>query len=190
MAGPASRKRWPILATAVVVVVGGVGASTIFLVGSAQRRDDRAAYLRYERSALIPIQDGGRLTEQEMKPSIRELRDGDISETVALERARTWRGVFENVRARLSELHSPPFLGDITHRWSVAIDGYLVIATRFEDAARADGAERTRLLTEATDAGNTADELFDEAARIMQFHRRRLGLGGTHSLPDPAATES
>ena len=184
------RKRWPVVATIVVVVVGGLGATSVFLVGSAQRREDRLAYLRYERAALIPIQNGGRITEQEMKPSLSELREGKLTQTAALERARAWRFAFEGIRAELSALRPPAFLGDITHKWSVAIDGYLVIATRFEDAARARGAERTRLINAAADAGNAADKLFDEAARVMQFHRRRLGLGATHSLPDPAARES
>jgi hypothetical protein len=172
-----------------VVVVGAIGATSVFLAGSAQRRDDRAAYLRYERAALIPIQSGGRLTEQEMKPSLAELGDGRITAAAALERARAWRFAFENVRKELSELDPPSFLGDITHKWSVAIDGYLVIVTRFEEAARATGAERRRLITAAADAGNAADDLFDDAARVMQIHRRRLGLGGTHSLPDPTPTE-
>jgi len=52
-----------ILATAAVAALGGIGATSVFLVGSAQRRQDRAAYLRYERAILVPIKDGGRLVE-------------------------------------------------------------------------------------------------------------------------------
>ena len=183
------RKRWPVLAT-VAVIVGAVGATTVFLVGSAQRRDDRAAYLRYERAALVPIKEGGRIVIQEMRPSLRELDEGKISTQIAIERAAAWRRVFDEVQADLVALRPPRFLGDITRRWVAATSMYRQIADLFERAARTAGSERTRLLDSAADTGTAADKLFDEGARVMQFHRRRLGLGSTASLPDPAATRT
>lgn len=181
-------KRWPIIASAAVVVLGAVGATSVFLVGSAQRRDDRAAYLRYEKKILVPIDDGGRLVQQEMKPSLADLESGSLGVTEAVGRANAWRGVLQQDRAAMVALKPPPFLRGIEKLWGAAVDAYLVIPDLFAEAARATGAARSALLDQAADAGNRADRLFDRAARAMQFHRRRLGLGPTHQLPDPDAT--
>jgi hypothetical protein len=85
-------------------------------------------------------------------------------------------------------LDPPPFLDDVERRWTAAIDVYLEIPALFEQAAAVTGAARTTLLDRAVAAGQRADKLFDRAASAMQAHRRRLGLGPTHDLPDPAAT--
>ena len=181
------RKRWPILATAAVLVAGTAGATTVFLVGSSQRRDDRAAYLRYERAVLVPIRAGGQLVQQEMKPSLGDLGSGSLSAALAVLRAGAWRSALTRTRNEISAIRAPRFLGDIVRLWSVAMDGYLKIPDLFAQAARAAGAKRTALLDAAAEAGNRADKLFDDAARVMQYHRRRLGLGPTHDLPDPGA---
>jgi len=178
------------MASAAVVLLGAIGATTVFLIGSAQRRDDRAAYLAYERAALVPIKEGGRIVQEEMKPSLGELQSGDVTETVAIERASGWRNALHDELTTLLALNPPSFLGDIEQRWTAAFDGYLQIPDLFEQAARASAAERTRLLDTTAAAGTRADKLFDEASRVMQYHRRRLGLGPTSSLPDPAATSS
>jgi len=175
-----------ILASIAVVVLGAVGATTVFLVGSAQRRSDRAAYLRYERAILVPIKDGGRLVEQEMKPSLNDLSTGAVTPSLAIERASAWRTDLRQDRAQMVGLTPPSFLRGIQTLWGRALDAYLVIPDVFTQAARASGATRKTLLDQAADAGTRADRLFDDAARVMQYHRRRLGLGVTHDLPDPA----
>jgi hypothetical protein len=183
-------KRRAIIATVVVVVVGAIGATSVFLFGSAQRREDRIAYLAYENAALGPIREGGRVVIQEMRPSLSELAQGRISEATAIDRANAWRRSFDLIRGQLTALKPPVFLGDITRKWIAACVAYKVIADGFERAARARGTERSRLLDQAADAGTRADKAFDEAAAVMQFHRRRLGLGVSHSLPDPASRET
>ena len=172
-----------------VLIAGGIGATAVFLVGSAQRRDDRRAILAYERSLTSPLREGGRIVQEEMKPSLGELASGELSSAAALGRASAWRRVLEGVRSDVSALTPPSFLGDIEQRWKAAMDGYLAAADLFGRAASAGpGAERTRLLSEAANAGTRADKLFDAAAAVIQSHRRRLGLGPTTSLPDPGAT--
>jgi hypothetical protein len=189
MAGSGSRK-WAILAT--IAVLGGlaVGATAVALVGSAQRRNDRVAYLRYERAILPPLREGGRIVQQEMKPSLRELADAKITEAEALGRATAWRVELSKLLADVTALDPPSFLGDIEVRWRAAIAGYRQIPDLFELAARQTGAVRGRLLEQAADAGTRADKLFDKASAVMQFHRRRLGLGSTAHLPDPAASQN
>jgi hypothetical protein len=189
MAGSGSRK-WPIIAT--IAVLGGlaVGATAVALAGSAQRRDDRAAYLRYERALLPSLRDGGRIVQQEMKPSIRELGDGELTQKTALERAGAWRAQFARILADVKALDPPGFLVGIEPRWGRAVDAYAQIADMFTRAVDASGTERSRLLEQVAAIGTRADSLFDDASRVMQFHRRRLGLGSTSKLPDPAATET
>ena len=188
---PRSRrtKRTAIIASVALVVLGALGATAVFVIGSAQRRDDRASYLRYERAILVPIKDGGRLVEQEIKPSFSDLENGSLSASEAIGRADAWRGDLRQDRARMVSLTPPAFLRGIQTLWASAMNAYLVIPDLFARAARASGSERTGLIDQAAAAGTRADRLFDNAARAMQFHRRRLGLGVTHDLPDPAATE-
>ena len=123
-----------------------------------------------------------------MKPSLGELRDGQISEQIAHERAKGWRNGMRAALASLLSLHPPSFLGDIEAKWKMSFDAYLEVPDLLDQAASAVDGARERFLDAAAAAGTRADGLFDEAARVMQFHRRRLGLGSTHDLPDPAAT--
>ena len=188
MTTPTVRRRWPIVATAAVLVGGALGATAVALVGSAQRRDDRKAYLRYESAVLPIVREGGRVVQQEMKPSIRELGGNEITQKTAVDRAAGWRAVFTRIGADLIALDPPGFLGDIGRRWSIAVDGYLKIPDLFDQAAKQTGSARAALLAQAAAAGDSADKLFDDAAGVLQYHRRRLGLGSTSQLPDPAAT--
>jgi hypothetical protein len=171
-----------------VVLAGAAGATAVYRVGATQRREDRAALLAYER-ALVPIlREGGRLVQEEMKPSLREISEGEITGDTLLGRTAAWRGELERIRARLAALRPPAFLGDIGARWLAAVDAYLAAVDAFEALARAPaGSERARLVAEAAAAGERADRVFDRAAAVIQFHRRRLGLGPSPSLPDPAA---
>jgi hypothetical protein len=189
MAGSGSR-RWPVIATVAVLAGLAAGATAVALVGSAQRRDDRAAYLRYERALLPALREGGRIVQQEMKPSLRELGDGSITQKLAVDRATAWYRQFTMILADVGTLRPPSFLGDVERRWVAAIVAYRKISTLFEQAAKQPGAARVKLLEQAAAAGSRADALFDDASRVMQLHRRRLGLGATGRLPDPAATQT
>src|SRR5438132_280881 len=142
MARSRSRKRVPIVATAAVLVAGAIGATSVFLVGSAQRRTDRAAYLRYERAILVPVESGGQTVEQQMKPSLGELERREVTPAVAVERADGWRRALQQDRAEMVAIRPPHFLGDIDRLWSVAMDGYLKIPDLFARAARSVGATR------------------------------------------------
>jgi hypothetical protein len=184
------RKRPLVFATLAVILVGVAGATTVFLVGSTQRRDDRAAYLVYERVVLVPLVDGGRVVQLEMKPSLDQLRAGSISTPEALRRADAWKRALAKVRSDVVALAPPAFLRDMERRWLAAIDLYAQIPDLFVQAARASSDNRAPLLDAAENAGKRADDLFDRASERMQFHRRRLGLGPTSKLPDPAATRA
>ncbi|MGH2795196.1 MAG: hypothetical protein ACRDKG_12930 [Actinomycetota bacterium] len=178
----------PIYATVAVLAALAIGLTTVALVGSAQRRDDRAAYLRYERALLPSLKEGGRIVVQQIRPSLPDLSEGKIDQRTAIERASGWRGAFTQIQADVIALEPPSFLGDVERIWVSALAAYLEIPDAFQAAADAAGAERTSLLERAIGAGRRADSLFDRAASLMQAHRRRLGLGASPDLPDPAST--
>jgi hypothetical protein len=183
-----ARRRGPVLAATAVIVAAAAGTTTVSLIRSAERRHERAAYLAYEAAALVPIREGGRIVQEEMKPSLSELRAGTISAVIAHERAAGWRGGMSAALTQLLALHPPAFLQDIGSKWKASLDTYVEIAALFDLAAAASGAERLRLLDEAAATGTRADRLFDAAARVMQLQRERLGLGVTPDLPNPAGS--
>jgi hypothetical protein len=185
-----SRGRAPIYATVAVLGALAIGLTSVALVGSAQRRDDRAAYLRYERALLPALKEGGRIVVEQMRPSFPDLGGGKIDRRTAVERASGWREAFQRIRKDVIAPVPPGFLGDVEVRWTRALNTYLEIPTLFEQAAVATGSLRTQALDRAVEVGKRADALFDRAASVMQAHRRRLGLGPTHDLPDPAIRTS
>jgi hypothetical protein len=176
-------------ATLAVVLVGAAGATSVFLVGSKQHRDDRAAYLTYERAVLVPVGIGV-LVRREMDQTLQRLRDASISPAGAVRTAGEWSSAFASLREHIVALTPPAFLGDIERRWTVAIDSYTRVPGIVLQAARAIGSVRLSLIDAAENAVKRAVGFFDRAAEWMQFHRRRLGLGPTSELPDPAATRA
>ena len=178
------------MVTIAVVLVGGAGASAVFLRGAAQRREDRAAILTYERAVVPIVNEPGRVVVEEMRPSLREFNDGELTGEQLLRRAAAWARVFGEARSQLLALDPPGFLGDIEVRWREALDGYLATVQGFETLARGAESQRPRLIADAAAAGERADDLFDKAAAVIQFHRRLLGLGASRDLPDPATTAS
>ncbi len=178
--------RRPIVYTLAVATLGAVGAGGVFLIGSANRRSDRAAIVAYEEALLPAFRDAGRIVEQEMKPTLGDIVAGRISDADLLGRAAAWRRVFEQVRTEVLALDPPEFLTDMEGMWRTAMDAYLTTISAFEAIARANPADREAAVNEAAVQGERATDRFDDAARLIQFHRRRLGLGPSGNLPDPA----
>ncbi len=125
-----------------------------------------------------------------MKPSLEQVRAGTISTAEALRRADSWSRALAQTKSDVADLTPPAFLSIIERQWTAAIDTYAGISDLFTQAARAAGENRSSLLSAAENTGERADDLFDRAAERMQSHRRRLGLGPTATLPDPAATRA
>jgi hypothetical protein len=180
------RKRPLLFATLAVVLIGVAGATTVFFVGSKQRRDDGRAYLAYERAVLERIGQLDPIVSPAANSYLGELRAGRMSVPEALGRASNWDRALVRVRADLVALAPPAFLNGLEVRWASSIDAYVRVVGLFAQAARAAGATRNSSLDAAEDALRSAGERLNGAARLMQFHRRRLGLGATANLPDPA----
>jgi hypothetical protein len=184
-----SRLRGPLVYTAALILAIAAGATAVFLVGSSNRRADRAAILAYERAVLPAIREGGRIVVQEMRPTLGEIADGRITDADLLDRAEAWRRVFERARTDILAATPPKFLTGIEGKWRAAMDAYLETISAFEAIAQTPSGGRDAAVSEAADSGDRADDLFDEAAALIQFHRRRLGLRPTGNLPDPVGTQ-
>lgn len=182
-ARPSWRK--PLVYTLVVVIAAAIGATSVFLVGSQNRRSDRNAVLAYERAILPHIREAGRVVQQEMKPTLREAAEGELTDEQLVQRAATWERVFERVRLDILALDPPALLGEIEEGWSVSMGAYLLAVDAIADIAEAPADRRESAMNTAATFGERADGFFDDVAAIIQFHRRRLGLGPSRNLPDP-----
>ena len=182
--------RKPLIYTIAVVVIAAIGATAVFLVGSANRRSDRNALVAYEKAVLPLVRDAGRIVEQEMKPTLREAAENKIADEEITRRAGAWERTFEGVRKGLLDLDPPSFLTDIETGWSTAMGGYLLVVDAFKAIAGAPADQRANAIQQATVFGDRADGLFDQVAGLIQFHRRRLGLGTSQNLPDPTPSAS
>jgi hypothetical protein len=181
-----SRWRSPLVYTIVLVLALAAGATAVFLMGSSNRKDDRAALISYERSLLPAVREAGRIVQQEMKPSLREIVEGTITGQQLLDRTGAWQRVFKRVRDDLLGLEPPSFLGDIEAGWDTAMGAYLVTVDAFQTVGRADPGSVSVAVDQAISFAERADQLFDRVAGVIQFHRRRLGLGASPALPDPS----
>jgi hypothetical protein len=191
MADPDVKKsRWrnPLIYTIALVVVLAAGATAVFLAGSSNREDDRAALVSYERSLLPAIREAGRIVQQEMKPSLREIVEGTITGQQLLDRTGAWQRVFKRVRDDLLALEPPALLGDIEAGWDAAMGAYLITVDAFQTVGRADPGTVPVAVEQAVTLAEQADKLFDRVAGVIQFHRRRLGLGASPNLPDAFPT--
>jgi hypothetical protein len=77
-------------------------------------------------------------------------------------------------------------LGEIEAGWDAAIGAYLITVDAFQTVGRADPGTVSAAVDQAATLAEQADKLFDRVAGVIQFHRRRLGLGATPNLPDPS----
>jgi hypothetical protein len=183
-----SEKWWrkPLIYSLVVVAGVAIGATVVFIAGSANRRSDRKALVAYERAMLPHLKEAGRIVQQEMKPTLREVAEGSVSDAQLLERTAGWQLGLERVRKELLALSPPALLGsDFEDNLSTAMGGYLLTVDAFTAIANAPPDQKTVSIEAATTFGERADDLFDDVAGIIQFHRKRLGLGPSSNLPDP-----
>ena len=172
------RKRPVLFATLAVLVAGAAGATAVFSVGSKQRRDDRKAYLVYEQAVLVPLGEM-RAVAEDMRSLITQRRGGNVA--AGPDEAGRWHARLLQARSGLLALDPPSFLGDIERRLTATADAYDRIPGFLT---------RSRANDEADAALSRADAVFNRAAELMQLHRRRLGLGPTTELPDPASERS
>lgn len=183
-------KAHPASYAALVVLAGAIGATAVFLVGSANRAADRRALLAYEEAISEPATRGGSIVEQEIKRAVNQFNRGELPAADLKRFAPNWAGLMRQVRDDFVAVKPPSFLGDIDRKWARAFNGYLEAIELFRAAADVSGPARKRAMTRAFDTADGADDLYDEASRVIQTWRRRFGLQPTSRFPDPEGRAS
>jgi hypothetical protein len=171
-----------------LVVVLAVGHGGQAGTGTPTPAADAATLTAYTRSLAGPTKEGGRIVEQEMKPSLGDFAAGKLTAADFVVRARGWQLEMGRVRQQLDQVQAPPVIASAGPLFDVAIDAYIHAAGLFEQAGLAPSAQRQAAIAAAVAAARQADDDFDRAAAVVQRALAAAGLPADHSLPDVTAT--
>jgi hypothetical protein len=186
--------RWVSWAIGAVVVACAAGFVLVLALGrpaddSGQpAHPDTAALTAYTAALGAPTREGGRIVQQEMKPSLGEFERGETDAPTFVVRARGWQLELARVRDQLDHISVPPAIasaGGLFHR---AMQAYIDAARLFEQAGEATQAQRQAAIDRAVAQARQADTDFDQAAAVVQRALRNAGLPPDHNLPDPSPT--
>jgi hypothetical protein len=189
----AGTPRWTVLliiAVAASVCVGAVVLVTLQVTQAPAPTTsaDRQALTAYTAALRGPTSEGGEIVSQEMRPSVTELRNGQVDGTTFAQRARGWQLAFQRIRIRLAGIDTPAPVAAARELFDQALQGYARAASLFIEAGAAQGAQRDALLAQAATAGTAADSLYNRAAAVVQAALRRAGLAPDPDLPDLPAS--
>lgn len=174
-------------------MTGGVAVAVgiMFLTSVFDRANDDAdlradAIEVYENSVIGPMQRGGRVVEQGMKPAVQQLADGGPSQ--ATMQAVAWVDELRAVRSTVKAVEAPGALRDVARLFDESLALYADAATTIGAAAIATGEPRQKLLADAVGLARRADDRYDEASELLQRLRRQAGLPVSTRFPNPEAT--
>ncbi len=190
--------RWVAWSIAAVVVVCAAGLAVIIAVtgsgggtGSSTSRPDAAVLTAYTTALRSPTSEGGRIVEQEMKPSIAEFSQGQVDAATFQARARGWELGFARVRDDIDKIAVPPAIASAGPLFRQAMDAYLDAAKLFEQAGGvAAGPQRDAAMQRAIAQAESADRQYDAAALVVQRALAAAGLPPDSALPNPTPQAS
>ena len=187
--------RWVMWLMATIAV--GVAVGFIALVATPHPGGDSGAnpastqvLKDYIDALRPPTTEGGRIVEQEMKPSLGEFERGEVDGNTFSARARGWQIGMQRVRDRIDQISVPPVIASAGPLFDAAIDDYISAARLFEQAGQAAAAQKDAAVQRAVDAARTADRAYDRAAAVVQRALRAAGLPPDSALPDPTPETS
>jgi hypothetical protein len=111
--------------------------------------------------------EGGHVVQAVLKPAITELANPDGDHSRQAERASGWIASMTSVRERWAELDPPPALADAHELFLDGLDRYVAAADLLVRATT-DDQHRATLVDEAIGLGTEGDQLYDEAAVLVQ----------------------
>jgi hypothetical protein len=188
--------RWVMwsMAAVVLAVAGGLIAVVVLSAGGGGGGGgptaDQKALTDYTAALRPPTTEGGRIVQQEMKPSLGELARGTIDGPNFVSRARGWQLALGRVRDRLRGIKPPAAIASAGPLFVAAMDDYIHAAQLFEQAGAAPEDQRSPALNTAIAAARAADQAFDRAAAVVQHALRAAGLPVDSALPNPTPTAS
>jgi hypothetical protein len=176
-----------VTATAVVASVTGGHSSPARskAPATAVSQQERAAIVDYGKAIVPLVQQGGRVVENGMKPALDDLVYRHITPRAMIVReADAWVGALTNVRGQLATVTPPPSLSEVAPLLDRALASYINAARAFRKAAaHKAGSVRRHFVRVGRHWGETADNVYDRAASLIQGARARAGLPPDVNFP-------
>ena len=176
-----------------VLVAGGLVALLVVMGssgGSPPPKPDAAALTAYTTALRPPTSEGGRIVQQEMKPSLSEFGSGTVDGPTFAARARGWQLALARVRDDIDKIAVPPSIPSAGPLFHDAMTAYVHAAQLFEQAGTAPADRRQSAVDAAIAAARAADQAFDRAAVVVQRALRAAGLPPDSALPNPSPSAS
>lgn len=179
------RARWAMLVAGIALFVAG--ASTVFVIGSNNRRSDRDAVLRYEAQVLAQVREMNVLGGS-MLNAVDAFRAGRLDAGALATQTRGWSDRFDDVARRIAAVPVPiaigraePMFTPAARAWATASSLYASFATctpRGGAACVAGGADGDAAVAQAL-------QHYERARTALQQARKRLDLGRSPNFGDP-----
>ena len=176
MAAPSKhRVRRAALAAAVAAALGaGTAAAVAALADGSKHPTPRTSLIvgperLYERSVAPLIRDWGSVAVEGMRPGIADLASpGGLPRLTAATEAKAWAAAFRHDREQLLRIPVPSGYVRYQQLLLQSLDGYLRASAIVERAAhQADPAARHRTLERAAHVLTVADQVFEQARRVI-----------------------
>ncbi len=177
--------RWVAWSIAAVVVACAAGLALAITLPNQGGGQDAKALTAYTTALRGPTADGGRIVEEEMKPSIPEFNNGTLDAGTFTQRARGWQLGLRRVKDQIDRISVPPAIAAAGPLFDQAMDDYIHAAQLFEQAGTAPQAQRRADIDRAVAAAEAADHQYDQAALVVQRALVAAGLQPDSALPNP-----
>lgn len=188
--------RWVAWSIAAIVVACAAGLALAVSLphgdqGSASTSHAGAAALTaYTEALRAPTSDGGRVVEEEMKPTIGDFGQGQVDAAAFATDARGWQQALRQVKDRIDRIAVPPAIAAAGPLFDAAMDDYIAAARLFEQAAAVPQSQRQEAINRGIDQARAADRQYDQAALVVQRALAAAGLQPDPNLPNPTPVAS
>ncbi|GAC1575432.1 MAG: hypothetical protein NVS3B24_04060 [Candidatus Dormibacteria bacterium] len=168
------------LVVVTVALLAGLGVQGVRLWSVSQAR---ASLESYSTAIHTPLHRGGFIVQEGLKPELADFSAGKLGTAQFARDGAAFASDLTAVKVAFDRVPEPAGLAGSRADFDRALDAYIALARSFSGvpAAAVPGDEMTRIAA----AGNTADQLFDRAARRLQAARSALRLAPDPNLPHP-----
>ncbi|MHB8510818.1 MAG: hypothetical protein ACYDCC_01450 [Actinomycetota bacterium] len=165
--------RW-IAIVVTVLLTAGVVLAVIFIKGpSADRSAVRAYY-----DTISPLAyEGGRVIQEEVKPSITDLEESKISPAQFRRLDASWQSEFVKIRSEFARARRVSRLNDTAAQYDIALKEYLdFFAALARDSRVSGAAARTAAVRRSFPIGDKANADYDKAREDLKQVMRDVGM--------------
>ncbi|MGH2830552.1 MAG: hypothetical protein ACRDJM_08705 [Actinomycetota bacterium] len=161
----------------VLLLAGGLVATLLFSRGASDRAAERRAVKAYVDAVRPAGVEGGRIVQQEIKPLLTDLRQGQVTPQQFRTEAEGWLRRFRVIRRTFAESPHPARLNQAASLYAEAMNGYVAAVQAWIVAsAKPAQAARNAAIAEAASIAEEADDAYDRARAALEREMRRVGL--------------